>query len=248
MFIMLAIVALVLVLAILYVFSFFFPFFNEKYSEHYVGTYDSVIIVSDVHVGAQNSLNSTLGGILRKTHAEVLVIAGDLIDHGPALRSSKSLSHVIRAIEILSKDSRFKRIIYVPSHSSHDPLFPRNIILRIRRSPEILLVTSRGILLRSRNQSIHVTHGDYVCRNGALAFITNMAARQLFGISLFLEKLLKRVLGIPWSHWLVMGHTHIGGIDHEHHVANCGSWRRYWREPVKGLVKVDKGLVSFHAF
>lgn len=187
-----------------------------------VAEMDRAVLVSDVHC--------RLGSCRAKSVAELavkegspLVILGDLFDD---FHWRVSASELERALRALFKGVAGLEIYYVTSGSSHDPILERDLHLKL--GGLVVRAYPRALVARIGSLYTFLTHGDMALRNGAHAFMVNAAA-QICGKNLYLEKVLKRKLRLPDSWWLIMGHTHIPGIDHAARVANTGSWKRAWR-------------------
>ena len=117
-------------------------------------------------------------------------------------------------------------IHYVTSRASHDPILDRPMHLCLEGIE--VYVYPRLLIVEAGASTLLVTHGDMAVYNGLHAFAISLATR-MAGEKLYLEKRLKKKLRLPKEWWLVMGHTHIPGVDYEARVANAGSWRRMWK-------------------
>lgn len=62
----------------------------------------------------------------------------------------------------------------------------------------------------------------------------------------YLKALWKDAMGLDHAEWVIMGHSHIPGIDASRRVANTGGWTNlYGLSPPRGMgVLVTNGTVS----
>lgn len=222
------------------------PFFGK---EHFTSLFyiENALIVSDLHYGSKETYRPVQVVKYAKDYGiHALVIAGDLFEYEHKFMSINDLfKKVYEVLEILGF-TFFKRIFITFSRSSHDPIVYGDISWRNGESE--IYVTSKILRLKSGSMIFNVTHGDIICSNGFLAYLINRMAEKI-GQKLLLEKLLKRKLRIPHSHWLIMGHTHIPGISYTDRVANAGSWKSYWRTwASKTAIFIDKREVRLITF
>jgi len=184
---------------------------------------DPILITSDLHISEHSNSLTEISNFLREKNIKNLVIAGDFLEHHKETSTDELKSLISMGLKKMGLEKGELKIVYLTSLSSHDPILKEEeVSINYEEGP--LVIVLRGyarIFLDGR--SFVVLHGDYSVRNGALAGFINLIA-SILGKRLFLEKLLKRILGIKKDEWLVMGHTHIPGIDERNKVANCGSW------------------------
>ncbi|MCD6368211.1 MAG: metallophosphoesterase family protein [Thermoproteales archaeon] len=217
-----------------------FRFLKERYMEYYIGEYKKALIISDLHVGYSKSLYPIVRKVLQAIKPEVLVIAGDLVDK--PLDEGK-FDIVKDAIFKLVQGSDVSTVVFTPSSSSHDPRFPLQCISVPIDNHLKLIVARHGVVLKIGKLRIHVTHGDYLCGNGAIAFILSYFLEKITGKKGVYEKLLKLLAGIPVEEWLISGHTHRKLISYTDRIANTGSWKRYWRKSSPGLIYIRKDTI-----
>ncbi len=184
----------------------------------------SMVIISDIHLESNYEDLSTIGTWLKRNNIAMLVIAGDLFDNKHYYMNYQELRSLLRdAVEKLNLTG-INHIEYIVSETSHDPIITNGTItLNVN---DVIVNVRRGLLmikLDNCDNVVYVTHGDYISRDGVVAYIINYFFK-ILGYKLFLEKLLKNILNIPKNSWLIMGHTHISGIDYEARVANSGFW------------------------
>ncbi len=182
------------------------------------GTY---VVVSDVHLWYSVPEIKYIGDLCRKVNATALIVAGDLFEERRRVTTPQELVDLYeRALTALNLWNSVNFVVHVLSMSSHDyDLWNSSTVVKVR-GVNILIV--EGILILEVDRSrVYVLHGDYLCRNGFVAHVIN----RVFG-DLFLERLGRSVLKLGRGDWLIMGHTHIPGIDYGSKVVNCGSWMR----------------------
>ncbi len=209
---------------------------------------ESAVLVSDLHCRFRPCEHAkTLRNIVKREDCECLVVLGDLFDNFHRLASGSEVAKALASLlgPVLRELSM---LVYVTSSASHDPILPVRYETKINgcrvlMSPQPL----QGIL---GNVQVFLTHGEIAILNGAVAHAINKLASLRAG-ELYIEKKLKLALRLPASTWLIMGHTHIPGIDYEHRVANTGSWQEkylfgflpYWRHPSRTYILIADGRV-----
>lgn len=205
---------------------------------------EPALLVSDIHCGCGSCKVRNIAYLAAREGASLIVL-GDLFDK---LHTNLNKLTLERALSTAFKQVKGIDVYYVISRSSHDPLLDDEMFfdlgrVRVHVYPSALVAQISGL-------RAFLTHGDLAMRNGAHAFIVNATA-MLFGTKLYLEKRLREKLRLPQSWWLIMGHTHIPGIDHEAKVANTGSWRGtwvhgtpYWRPPSHTFILVERKCVK----
>ncbi|ABL77537.1 metallophosphoesterase family protein [Thermofilum pendens] len=203
---------------------------------------EKALFASDTHCrrGRKCRALEILASIAEREGAECLFVAGDLFDNFHFKASRRLL------IEEFSKIIDVERLPAVfaasLSSSSHDPLLdsPLEEIIDGKR----LLFSNGAVEVQVGGRQFIVIHGDRLVGSGVLAFLLNFVAERL-GRKLYLEEAHRRVLGLG-DEWLVMGHTHIPGIDREKRLVNLGSWKTswkgglpYWRKAKPTVLLVD---------
>ncbi|AKG38129.1 hypothetical protein MA03_00840 [Infirmifilum uzonense] len=131
-------------------------------------------------------------------------------------------------------------IIYTPSFSSHDPIVDEGSI-NLGRSR---IYIRRVAHIQLGDDEVVVTHGDIGIANGAIAHLVDRVG-SLVGRKLLVEEKVKEKLNLR-NQWLIMGHTHIPGLDTTRRIGNPGSWKSawgkwlpYWRKPTYSLIFYD---------
>ena len=200
------------------------------------------VVASDLHCMPGSCPARTLAGLAIEYGVEALVILGDLFED---MHRRVSVGELRRALRWVFGGVRNLTVHYVASRSSHDPILDGDVSLEVDGVE--IHVYSRPVIAVIGGVRAFLTHGDMALRNGAHAYLVNLLAA-VKGERLYLEKRLKRRLRLPREWWLVMGHTHIPGIDYRERVANTGSWRSkwilqipYWRPPSNTFLLVGSG-------
>ena len=227
-----------------------FPWILRYYSleVHYQRITDnpSVVIISDIHAGSGKEDLVSLGRVLKSLKADVIAIAGDLFEfeHKPA--DITKLKILIK--NFLSKISlnQFVKMFYVVSGSSHDPILKKKVV-QFNINGNMITVIKGVLKLETSGVLVYVTHGDYACRDGVIANLLNKISLRLRRIP-WMECKLRRIVGVKRDEWLIAGHTHIPLIDHGLKVANCGSWKSYWRKGGKSLIIIRNREIELRSY
>jgi len=198
---------------------------------------EPIVVISDIH--NDSSLPPEFLNKIREIKPKTVIFAGDLFDEAHRLVSMTTLKKMLKPKVLLLPDS-VKKVIYVLSSVSHDPII-QDEVAELEYPFRDVIVTKRCLKVLVNSLEAYITHGDISCPNGALAHIINRLA-SLIGLSLFLEKLLKRKLEDRC--WLIMGHTHIPGICRKYRVANTGSWKEYYRRASRSFILINGGRVQ----
>ncbi|MCD6380999.1 MAG: metallophosphoesterase family protein [Candidatus Odinarchaeota archaeon] len=217
---------LVLSLPVLFFIVYNFPWITKymsikKFELNLSG--NSTLIVSDLHLSESSDPIEEISNFLNEKGIKNLVVAGDFIEYHRETSLDELRSFISMGLKKIGLEKSELKVVYLTSLSSHDPII-RGEKVSIKYEDGPLVIVLRGYSrMFLDGHSFVVLHGDYSVRNGALAGFINFLA-SILGKKLFLERLLKRILRVENDEWLIMGHTHIPGIDEENKVANCGSW------------------------
>ena len=219
--------------------------FNLQYDPNIysVDINKDVIVVSDIHLGSNGSLG--LNYIVRygvERNIKYIVIAGDLFENRHFKHSYDDLLKLCRDILYKWGLNIFEKIFIVLSRYSHDPIIDDDRIYFKINGIDFLV--KYGLLKLALNgTNIYITHGDIICPNGFIANLVNSFYEIFYGKKFFLERKLKENLNI--SDWLIMGHTHIAGIDYDLKIANTGSWKNYLnRSASKSLIHISSNEIK----
>lgn len=239
----LIIVTLVLFLSgivyLLYVFPWILKYYKLNVIEKKIDT-DKFIIISDLHLHPKNCIVNFLYEIIEKENVNTVIIAGDLFEFHRKM-TKEELKELFK--KCFSIHNKKLSIYYTPSKSSHDPIL-ENSEIEIDNDLFHIIAINGCLKIISKYNLFYISHGDYVARNGGIAGAINKLA-QKFGKKLFLEKKLKKIIGTEQNAWLIMGHTHIPGIDTDYKVANTGAWKTHpMRESSNTYILVSEDAVT----
>ncbi|MEM2389520.1 MAG: hypothetical protein QW215_04690 [Ignisphaera sp.] len=202
-----------------------------------------VIVVSDVHIGSRKSYYTILGKLLKKIEHSTVIVAGDLLNERVPLNSIvKSLKIALEALDL-----ERSRIIYIISTASHDidGYFEKPLHLIINGISISMVSGIARILIDDCNSYIYATHGEYVSRDGAVAYFLDRLSVSLFRKSIT-ALVMRRIMGAERATWIFIGHSHIPSIEPSLKVVNTGSWDDRVYAPAKpgiGIIKcVDNRL------
>ena len=187
----------------------------------------NAILLSDIHCPRGHCpLGGEIAEIVQEEEVECVFVLGDLFEN---FHIEAEESEVISAVQSVLKPilRKVKTLVYITSSSSHDPIVKGAIQSTIDNTT--IIVSPTPLKVRVGNITLYLTHGDIAVTNGAVAFVINKVYALLRNEDLHLEKELKTRMNIPSESWLIMGHTHVPGIDYTHKVANAGSWKTSWK-------------------
>ena len=183
-----------------------------------------IAIISDLHIENNPKNLTCIGNFLKKLNIQLLIIDGDLFDelNLRKLTINEIKSYLNYAIDRLGlESSNVKKIYYITALFNHDPIIENDLNISLNK---FNILMHRGMaILYFCNSKIYILHGDYVIRNGILAAIINVFST-LFNKSLVFEKFTKSVLNISEDSWIILGHSHLPGIDYVNKIVNLGSW------------------------
>ncbi|MHA1595494.1 MAG: hypothetical protein ACTSXJ_04370 [Candidatus Baldrarchaeia archaeon] len=244
--ILLIVLALCVVLALfLWNFPWILRYYTLKIFKYDIKLDNKAIFISDLHVNVNDACDGrflrVLGEFIVNENVKRLVIAGDFVNfvHKSISRDrlEKMIAQAVRTIGI--PKNYYIEIFYVTSTTSHDPKVSEMINFSVDNA-EVFVIPGALILEVNGRTKFCVVHGDYVSRNGFLSSILNRIAA-IFGRKLYLERKLKSVIGLDAETWLIMGHTHMPGVDPANRVANCGSWGSHFaRYATRTLILMDR--------
>lgn len=208
--------------------------------------YRKSILVSDLHCRSiPCDKVKLLAKLVKVERVECIFILGDLFDKYHRRVCGEELKV---SLERLLEPIKNVDVVYVTSRASHDPLIEE--ILEFKLNNSMVVVSPFLIRAYIGSEEFYLTHGDLAFPSGVVAYAVNTLMGYL-GVKLYVEKKLKEKLSLPRNSWLIMGHTHIPGIDFENKVANTGSWKTkwfldlpYWRPPSKTYIIVDNGVIT----
>ena len=219
--------------------SFSFLFQKEVYFEEVSLTEEKVMIISDLHLESNPRNLNCIGDYLKENDISLLIINGDLFDKMHKEEFKEELLEEARGRLAIKEDLPCD-IIYILALYSHDPYLEEESKSFRENDKEIDVL--RGILkLKAEDELFYIFHGDYVLNNiglGLASLINKLTS------NLFYERLAKMVIGAEKEEWVMLGHSHVPGIDYERKVANSGLWieRIYSPTDTAILIEVEEEL------
>jgi len=211
---------LIIIFLILGGFTFFsFPFLHDEiYFENLFLDEGKVLIVSDLHLESNPRDLTCIGDYLKENDISYFIINGDLFDkmHNEAFKE-ELLEEGKRRMAI--EENPLCNIIYIPAVYNHDPYLETNYRQFQENGYETAFLKG-GLKLKTEDNLFYIFHGDYAVSNGIVvaALINKITSTLLF------EDFAKWVVGAKKEDWVILGHSHIPGIDYERKVANSGCW------------------------
>ncbi len=210
-------------LAILYNFPWILKYYKPVFVEYKMQQDEKILIVSDLHFDPDMCNFNFLENVLNDRKINTLVIAGDLLEFHKRI-SIKKAKELFERCFTKFPESHVTKIFITLSHASHDPIVTEEINF-VYRNIEIKIIP--GFLkIDVGKYNVYISHGDYFCRNGAIAGVLNKVLAT-FGRILVSEKILKRIIKAKRTDWVIAGHTHIFGLDNKARVANPGAWHKH---------------------
>lgn len=213
------------------------PFIYERDIQNYDLSIDSgkIAIISDLHLDSNFRNLNCIGDYLTQAGVDYLIINGDLFDkmHQREL-NEELLRGAIERIGI--ENSGVIKIIYVTAFYNHDPYLERVSRFNV---DDLEILALRGTLkLRGTNTNFYILHGDYIIRH--LVFLASLA--DIFLPNLPYEGFARKMLKIKGNDWVILGYSHIPGIDFERKLANAGCWieRILPNSDTMLLIKINK--------
>jgi predicted phosphodiesterase len=219
--------------------SFSFLFQKEVYFEEVSLTEEKVMIISDLHLESNPRNLNCIGDYLKENDISLLIINGDLFDKMHKEEFKEELLEEARG-RLAIKEELPCDIIYILALYSHDPYLEEESKNFRENDKEIDVL--RGILkLKAEDELFYIFHGDYVLNSiglGLASLINKLTS------NLFYERFAKMVIGAEKEEWVMLGHSHVPGIDHERKVANSGLWieRIYSPTDTAILIEIEEGL------
>lgn len=180
-----------------------------------------ILIVSDLHLGNKKSLGLQIIKVILRYRVRTMIIAGDLIDKRLAL--SRNILNLLKRFMI----KEIRKIIFVPSSSSHDfePL-PENPVKEQEDDYTVWIIPYVAwISIEKCVGDIYVTHGDYISRNGIIAHLLDVLSQKIFSKP-FIGLILRKILKIRNVDWVVHGHSHTALYSEKYRVVRTGCWVR----------------------
>lgn len=218
-------------------FSFPFVFKSEIYVEKMSFDEGKVMIISDLHLDSNPRNLSCIGNFLEENDISLLILNGDLFDKlNKEEFKERFLEEALAKLNL--EEGSIDKVIYILALYNHDPYLETNKQI-FGDGTEILVLN--GILnLSSGEESFHIFHGDYILNSigiGVGSLINKLTS------TLFFERFAKNILQIE-EEWLIMGHSHVLGIDYERKIANSGCWinRIFSKTDTTILIETDEAF------
>jgi len=195
--------------------SFPFLFKNKIYYQEVSLERGKVMIISDLHLDSNPRDLSCIGDYLEENDVSLLVFNGDLFDmlHREEFKE-EFLEEAIKRLDI--EESSVNKIIYILALYNHDPYLKESKYFEDEKGN---LVLSGILKLKTEEELLHIFHGDYVVNSIGIGVLTLV---NKFASPLFYERLTKRILQA--EEWIILGHSHVSGIDYDRRIANSGTW------------------------
>ncbi|MEM3381801.1 MAG: hypothetical protein QXQ11_06585 [Candidatus Bathyarchaeia archaeon] len=215
-----------------------------------IDLYGLTLFVSDLHISnipGDSERLKALAIFVKERGISNLVILGDLFrwrsdwDSLKAKYGSdeRAVEMVLETIGILGQELTVYLILGDPSHDPEE----LNVNFKFGRT-RFLSVGKCGVF-HIHGLTIVGLHGDQAF-GGPVGFAISIATRNLV-----LEKVWKTHMNMPHEVWVIMGHTHIPGIDRDARVANTGGWTEVSFNIVprsKGIIVDEKGGIDLITF
>ena len=178
-----------------------------------------IITVSDLHLESNARDLTCIGNYIRGLHHgnTYLVINGDLFDKAHKQELNQSHIHELLDRLGLAGIDGLREVIYITAIYDHDPRTHRGETTYSINGIKVRVIHGITKFIIGSN-TIWFLHGDYVVRNGLIASLMNKLLGGLY------DRLVRSVIGAREGDWVVIGHTHVPGINNELRIANTGSW------------------------
>ncbi len=222
-----AIIAVPLILGLIIILTIYeMPFI---YDNAYVKTVElnedsSIIAVSDLHLESNTRDLNCIGNYIRSINQDnniYLIINGDLFDraHGQSL-SQSHIHELIHRLNLTSIGS-LREVIYVMAMYDHDPRVNYGEVHYEINGVSIKAI--HGVLrVVMGNNTYWFLHGDYIVKNGLIASLMNKLLNGAY------DRLVRFTInaktGAKATDWIVIGHTHVPGVNRGLRIVNTGSW------------------------
>jgi|GEM_PF-1205772 len=185
--------------------------------------YGTAVFVSDLHISNIPGDSERFRGLaifIKDRGVSNMVVLGDLFrwrSDWDSLRAKsgsdeKAVEMVLETIGVLGRELNVYMVLGDPSHD------PEELSGNFKFGPTKFLSVGKCGIFHIRGLTIIGLHGDRAF-GGPIGFAVSITTRNLL-----LERMWKTRMNIPHEVWVIMGHTHIPGIDHDARVANTGGW------------------------
>ena len=199
---------------------FSFPFlWDEKiYFEELFLDEGKVLIVSDLHLESNPRNLTCIGDYLKENDISYFIINGDLFDKMHNEEFKEEFLKEGKERLAIEKNPPYN-IIYILALYNHDPYLKVDSG-QFAKNGEGSTVLKGALKLKAEEELFYIFHGDYAISYGIgiPALINKLTS------NLFFESFTKWAIGAEKEDWIILGHSHIPGIDYEKRVANSGCW------------------------
>lgn len=211
---------IVFVLAITTLFA--FPFLSEGkiFKKEMQLDKKKTLIISDLHLDSNPRELSCIRNYIKENKISYLIINGDLFDKKHSQRFTPKMFNKAYK-ELGLKQTDLEKIVYILAYQYHDPKIPKKEIQEFTKDKKKVLAFKGLLELKTQKEKINISHGDYLLSavtTGGASIISKLSPNMIY------EKFFKSMLEIEEDEWLIIGHTHVAGIDYKSKVANTGSW------------------------
>lgn len=200
------------------------------------------LFIADLHVAREEDSPRFLGlaEFISANHVRNLVIVGDLFDSPDdawRLLGSSTGREASQAIRrVLGLGNGTVNLYFLRGTEMHDP---RDLDLNLSEEP---IFRTLGKYTRFTIDGVRVlaTHGDEALGAGHGLLFSYLTGRP------YMEALWKNAMGLDDAEWVIMGHSHMPGIDEARRVANPGGWTDLFGfSPPRGMgLLIAEGKVS----
>jgi len=147
-------------------------------------------------------------------------------------RNSKEFLDVIEK-RLGIKEDFPSDIIYDLSFYNHDPYLKNDGSQYFQENGKEISVFQGVLDLKVNEEPFYILHGDYVFSDtiGILALINKFTSTLLW------ERASRSAIGVGDNYWVILGHSHVPGIDYQRKIANSGFWiNRYFSATDTGVL------------
>jgi len=200
-----------------------FPFLRgEKlYIKDFPLKEGKAIVISDLHLENNPRDLECIGNYIDSNNISTVIFNGDLFDRKHKEKFDEKLIKEAKK-KLGIKDKKLKDIILILALYGHDPYLEgdKKEVLVSGENFNTLIIEG-GLKLQADDETFYIAHGDFATTSTGVA---GMSLINKITSGLYYEKFAKKVADIEDDDWLLLGHSHIFGIDYKNKVANSGCW------------------------
>ncbi|MGQ9544137.1 MAG: metallophosphoesterase [Candidatus Bathyarchaeia archaeon] len=208
--------------------------------------YGQTLFIGDLHTTGLEVDSERFRGLttlIKERSIVNLVILGDLFRwrsdwDSLIIQTGNEQDALRKVLEVLGLQSQRLTVYLILGNTDHDP---EELNLNFEFGQTKIVSVGKCGIFHINGLTIIGLHGDQAF-GGPLGFTVSIVTRNLL-----LEKLWKERMGIHSDVWVIMGHTHVPGIDYDARVANTGGWTE---APLKivprasGILIDEEGKIS----